>query len=51
MISKAQQLYELFIKETSPMLSLPWDELPDHIKLAWKHVYENAQTVINLLER
>ena len=39
-----QVLYEQFAKETSPYHYLPWDQLPDLVKISWKHVLETAKT-------
>lgn len=39
-----QILYEQFVKEVSPCYYLPWDQLPNLVRIAWKHVLETAKT-------
>jgi len=38
-----QILYEQFAKEVSPNHYLPWDQLPDLVRIAWKNVLRTAQ--------
>lgn len=34
-----QEAYETFIKMTSPMLFLKWDDLPLCAREAWQHIH------------
>jgi hypothetical protein len=44
-MSPEQELYEQFMKEVSPTHGLPWNELPNHVRIAWKNVLVTAQKV------
>ena len=39
-----QQLYEQFIEDTTKIgCALEWQDLPDHVKLAWEDVYHTCK--------
>jgi len=41
-MKQAQDLYELFNRETGGK-GMPWDDLPEYVKLAWHSVFEKCQ--------